>query len=570
MALVIAMVMVLAMSVPAFAESGARTVDSKITVSGLQDGDTVNYYKILKWDNGWKVNSPFVLTDEELATVVGNKTTPGAISYALAQKLAGQISSNEASAKYGPLTAASGKAEQAEPEAGLYMGIITPAKSGYVYNPVFVAADYDQPASGDTSSWAVDLEKSYSDEAYAKKQEITLEKTAEDQTTVDENTSETVAVGDKVDFEVTTVVPGFKDKNYPNPVFKITDALSTGLELDLNSVTVTAPTGLTKGNQYSVTEQGNGYVLSFTANYLNSLAAPTDVKISYSATVTEAAKGKNINQEDNTVTLNYSNNPSDEEGHGTLKDKTNHYTFDIDGDLFGSTPYKATEIVKVGVDKDGNEITETRTLDNGNTVGALEGAQFKLYKTESDAIAKNDKQIKTASSDEDGRINIQGLDAGTYWLVETRAPAGYIAATDPVKIEIVPTIEEVTVTEGTGNDAVTYKTNILTAYSVKVNDVTTATYTVTPEGTVTTAEGKKTISYENAADATKIKEVDQGDKVGDTNVGDDANSGKIKNTQGVALPSTGGIGTTIFYLVGTILVLGAGILLITRRRMSAK
>ena len=570
MALVIAMVMVLAMSVPAFAESGARTVDSKITVSGLQDGDTVNYYKILKWDNGWKVNSPFVLTDEELATVVGNKTTPGAISYALAQKLAGQISSNEASAKYGPLTAASGKAEQAEPEAGLYMGIITPAKSGYVYNPVFVAADYDQPASGDTSSWAVDLEKSYSDEAYAKKQEITLEKTAEDQTTVDENTSETVAVGDKVDFEVTTVVPGFKDKNYPNPVFKITDALSTGLELDLNSVTVTAPTGLTKGNQYSVTEQGNGYVLSFTANYLNSLAAPTDVKISYSATVTEAAKGKNINQEDNTVTLNYSNNPSDEEGHGTLKDKTNHYTFDIDGDLFGSTPYKATEIVKVGVDKDGNEITETRTLDNGNTVGALEGAQFKLYKTESDAIAKNDKQIKTASSDEDGRINIQGLDAGTYWLVETSAPAGYIAATDPVKIEIVPTIEEVTVTEGTGNDAVTYKTNILTAYSVKVNDVTTATYTVTPEGTVTTAEGKKTISYENAADATKIKEVDQGDKVGDTNVGDDANSGKIKNTQGVALPSTGGIGTTIFYLVGTILVLGAGILLITRRRMSAK
>ena len=46
-------------------------------------------------------------------------------------------------------------------------------------------------------------------------------------------------------------------------------------------------------------------------------------------------------------------------------------------------------------------------------------------------------------------------------------------------------------------------------------------------------------------------------------------SGKITNTQGVELPSTGGIGTTIFYIIGAILVLGAGILLVTRRRMNA-
>ena len=41
----------------------------------------------------------------------------------------------------------------------------------------------------------------------------------------------------------------------------------------------------------------------------------------------------------------------------------------------------------------------------------------------------------------------------------------------------------------------------------------------------------------------------------------------IVNKQGTELPSTGGIGTTIFYVVGAILVLGAGIVLITRRRM---
>ena len=44
---------------------------------------------------------------------------------------------------------------------------------------------------------------------------------------------------------------------------------------------------------------------------------------------------------------------------------------------------------------------------------------------------------------------------------------------------------------------------------------------------------------------------------------------QIKNTRGLQLPSTGGMGTTLFYIIGAVLVLGAGILLVTRRRMSA-
>lgn len=45
---------------------------------------------------------------------------------------------------------------------------------------------------------------------------------------------------------------------------------------------------------------------------------------------------------------------------------------------------------------------------------------------------------------------------------------------------------------------------------------------------------------------------------------------EIENKAGTVLPSTGGIGTTIFYVVGGILVLGAGVLLITKKRMSAR
>jgi LPXTG-motif cell wall-anchored protein len=44
---------------------------------------------------------------------------------------------------------------------------------------------------------------------------------------------------------------------------------------------------------------------------------------------------------------------------------------------------------------------------------------------------------------------------------------------------------------------------------------------------------------------------------------------ELENTKGVELPSTGGMGTTIFYIIGAILVVGAGIVLVTRRRMSA-
>ena len=44
----------------------------------------------------------------------------------------------------------------------------------------------------------------------------------------------------------------------------------------------------------------------------------------------------------------------------------------------------------------------------------------------------------------------------------------------------------------------------------------------------------------------------------------------VINEQGTVLPSTGGIGTTIFYIIGAILVIGAGVVLVTRRRMNVQ
>jgi len=47
------------------------------------------------------------------------------------------------------------------------------------------------------------------------------------------------------------------------------------------------------------------------------------------------------------------------------------------------------------------------------------------------------------------------------------------------------------------------------------------------------------------------------------------NTTKLPNTKGTELPTTGGIGTTIFYIVGSLLVLGAALLIVTRRRMNS-
>lgn len=59
-------------------------------------------------------------------------------------------------------------------------------------------------------------------------------------------------------------------------------------------------------------------------------------------------------------------------------------------------------------------------------------------------------------------------------------------------------------------------------------------------------------------------------KKSDGNVNEGSVKVTVENNQGSTLPTTGGMGTTIFYVVGSILVLGAAILLITKKRMSAR
>ena len=211
----------------------------------------------------------------------------------------------------------------------------------------------------------------------------------------------------------------------------------------------------------------------------------------------------------NEVYLTYSNNPN-QSGDGAPEE--------------GQTP----------VDK---VIVFTYELDVNKVDGAdqkkLAGVTFNLYKYENNNVKKyaqvvngklagwtDEAHATVLTTDSDGLIKVAGLDDGTYYIHEIKPLAGYNSIDD---VEIVITADTSNGQNGEG------AVSELVSIDVTANGVA---------GTGNAAAGTATVT--------------------------------IANNKGSNLPSTGGMGTTIFYVVGSILVLGAAILLITKKRMSAR
>lgn len=321
-------------------------------------------------------------------------------------------------------------------------------------------------------------------------------------------------IGDDVEFRITTTIPS-EVQYYDKYTYTIHDQLSEGFDLNENSLNYVylnendvPVTGVT----YTPAFDNNAVEKKFDVKFnIKALLAqnPNIAKIEtyYSAKLNGNANvavkaTNNTDNNPNTAYLTYSNNPQVE------SDKE-------DGRTPDSRVYDWT-FTLVG-----------KKID-GQTGGRLAGAQFqlkdengnvlKLVATDTKnvyriATGSDTATIETITTDEEGIFYIKGIDDSVeYKLVEAKAPDEYNKASD-------------------------------TKFWLNTKDGNDIGYSK-DGGTLNRLQ---------------IAKGDYSDKDADVGL-------TIENNKGGKLPSTGGIGTQIFYGVGGAIVVGAGVLLITKKR----
>ena len=282
---------------------------------------------------------------------------------------------------------------------------------------------------------------------------------------VNDKIADDVNIGDTVTYTLTSKVPDMT--GYTSYVFNFKDTLSAGLTFkEITSVTVgtgenvqnvTAGTG---ENTYTLTKDGQNITITMN-NFLASNAnrAGQEIKVTYTATLNkDAVIGMNPNT--NKAVVEYSNDPKSD---GTGKSEPSI----VDVHTFDFTIYKYYL-------KDQNN-KEDKT--------ALAKAEFELYKGNTEGTAADEQakvnivdegngvyrqatadEAKAADftsakivSDADGKVLVKGLEAGTYYLRETKAPEGYNKLLSDIKVVIEANYD--TTTGKLTNYTVTYTYN---------------------------------------------------------------------------------------------------------------
>lgn len=251
-----------------------------------------------------------------------------------------------------------------------------------------------------------------------------------------------------------------------------------------------------------------------------------ELLVFYSAVVTQAAtQGGTYDAMTNTMNAEFTNDPNGDGKGKTPDDKAVVYEVAID---LTKVSKSDTELKLQGA-----EFLLSRMKDGTKQYAVVDIATGKILRW--DATKANGTTLTT---DANGKLNIKGLESGQYTLTETKAPEGY-AQPGENGWDTVFTITAV------GKDADDAGLESLT---LKIDQ---ATANVPAEAT----------------DA-KVDEDGNIECNGSIHLGQVAAT--LKNSNNITLPETGGIGTTIFYILGAALVIGAGIVLVTRRKMAAR
>ena len=508
--LLLALVMVFALATTAFAEETTYS----ITINNSAEGHTYEAYQIFTGD------LHEVTTGEgEAATttkVLSNIVWGSGVSEA------GQVALGDAAAKAETLTTeadAKAFAKAVAPYLTTAAGSASTVTDGkYVISGLaagyYLVKDQDGSLTGDADAYTEYIIKVVSDTTATPKSSVpTVEKKVKDTNdstgvTSDWQDSADYDIGDSIPFQLkATLADNVSSYTTYKVVFH--DTLSKGLTYN-NDAKVYIDGTETNGFAVTATVNADGTTLTVSCDDVKALNAVNSsaITVEYTAKLNENAVLGSVGNP-NEVYLEYSNNPNKSE-------KGNNET--------GETP---KDVVIVFTYK-----TIINKVDSENK--PLTGAAFKLEKLikGKDGAADTWTTVKEFTVDETTTsFTFSGLDDGQYKLTETKTPVGYNTI-DPIYFVIEATHDETA-------DAPTLKT--LTAY-------------------LTDANGNKQTEMKDGESVN----IDLGTV--------DLTAGSITTTvvnkSGSKLPSTGGIGTTIFYVLGGVLVLAAVVLLVTKKRMS--
>ena len=381
-------------------------------------------------------------------------------------------------------------------------------------------------------------------------------KIIEEQDRVETNNA---AVGDVVSYEVTSKVPDMT--GYTKYYFVLKDTMSLGLTFNQDVAITIGNQALTKDNDFTVTAKAtaNGTEIEIVfKNFISYKDQKGDaITLTYSATINEnAVIGAAGNP--NYVKLQYSNNPNKvvsgdpdnpdkpavPEGETPEEEVRTYVTglklikVDPEGNRLTGAEFTITgnKLNKVLVRKDVYTQDENGTywrltdgtyttqdpLDEGVEQSKYESVTVKYAKESVTEVKETQENVKaTAVVGDDGVLRFDGLSAGDYEITELRSPAGYNLLEKPFKITIDWTAPE----------------------NVSVPCTWTVSDTEAGDGYASSLESGAQI-------------VDGCIQI------------QVENKSGTQLPETGGMGTTLFYIVGGLLMTTAVVLLITKTKLS--